>query len=87
MKKATEKTAIKTNTPDMYEVITNRIIEQLEKGVLPWRKTWSSYGLAKNYVTRKTYKGINMLMMNLFPSHSIPYYLTFKQASRVRRKS
>ena len=76
MKKAAKKTA----APDMYQVVTNRIINQLEKGVLPWRKTWSSYGLAKNYVSGKSYKGINLLMMNFFSPHSIPYYLTFNQA-------
>jgi len=69
-----------TASPDMYEVVTNRIIERLEQGELTWRKTWSSYGLARNYVSGKAYKGINMLLMNLFSPHSIPYYLTFKQA-------
>ncbi len=78
-----KKAASKNTSPDMYEVITNRIIEQLEKGTLPWRKTWSSYGLAKNYVSNKTYKGINMLMMNFFSPHAIPYYLTYKQAQEL----
>lgn len=78
-----KKAATKTAAPDMYQVVTNRIVEQLEKGVLPWRKTWSSYGLAKNYVSGKPYKGINMLLMNFFSPHSIPYYLTFKQAKEL----
>lgn len=78
-----KKAAVKNTSPDMYEVITNRIIEQLEKGTLPWLKTWSSYGLAKNYVSGKTYKGINMLMMNFFSPHSVPYYLTYKQAQEL----
>lgn len=82
MKKAASKKAAKV-APDMYQVITNRIIEQLEKGTLPWRKTWSSYGLAKNYVSGKTYKGINMLMMNFFSPHAIPYYLTFNQVKEL----
>lgn len=25
----------------VYEMVTNRIIKQLESGVIPWRKTWS----------------------------------------------
>ena len=82
MRKAAKKKA----APDMYQVITNRIIEQLETGVLPWRKTWSSYGLAKNYVSGKSYKGINMLLMNFFSPHSIPYYLTFNQAKELGGK-
>lgn len=69
-----------TASPDMYEAVTNRIIERLEQGELTWRKTWSSYGLARNYVSGKAYRGINMLLMNFFSPHSIPYYLTFKQA-------
>lgn len=70
-------------TVDMYQVITDRVIERLEQGELSWRKTWSSYGLARNYVSGKIYRGINMLLMNLFTPHSIPYYLTFKQAQEL----
>ena len=78
-----KKAAKKSTSKDMYQVVTNRIIEQLEKGVAPWRKTWSSYGLAKNYASGKAYKGINMLLMNFFSPHSIPYYLTFNQAKEL----
>ena len=72
-----------TATPDMYQEVTNRIIERLEQGELTWRKPWSSYGLARNYVSGKVYRGINMLLMNLFSPHPIPYYLTFKQAQEL----
>lgn len=72
-----------TAAPDMYQTVTNRIIERLEQGELTWRKPWSSYGLARNYVSGKVYRGINMLLMNLFSPHSIPYYLTFKQAQEL----
>ncbi len=72
-----------TTAPDMYQAVTNRIIERLEQGELTWRKPWSSYGLARNYVSGKAYRGINMLLMNLFSPHSIPYYLTFKQAQEL----
>ena len=70
----------------MYQVVTDRVIDQLEQGVIPWRKTWSSYGLARNYVSGKLYRGINMLMMNFFSPHTIPYYLTFKQAKQLGGK-
>jgi len=49
---------------DLYQETTNKIITLLENGVLPWRRTWSQYGLAKNYVSGKAYKGINMILMN-----------------------
>lgn len=76
-------TQSKKAAPDMYQVVTDRIIERLESGELSWRKTWSSYGLARNYQSKKAYKGINMLIMNFFVSHEIPYYLTYKQAQEM----
>lgn len=81
-----KKSAKQTGKVDLYQVVTDRVIEQLEKGVLPWRKTWSSYGLARNYVSGKPYRGINMFLMNFFPLYDIPYYLTFKQAKELGGK-
>ena len=65
---------------DMYALITNRLISELEKGNIAWRKTWNAYGIAKNYATGKAYKGINFLMMNFFSPYPIPYFMSFKQA-------
>ena len=63
---------------DLYQQVTNKIIALIEKGVAPWRRTWSTYGLARNYVTRHIYTGINLILMNNTP-HSIPYFMTFRQ--------
>lgn len=63
---------------DLYQQVTNRIITHLEKGEIPWRKTWSGYGLARNLATNHIYTGINMILMNCLP-YPIPYYMTFKQ--------
>ena len=49
---------------------------------MPWPRTWSQYGLAKNYVSGKAYKGINMLFMNN-TVHNVPYFLSFKQAKQL----
>jgi antirestriction protein ArdC len=27
---------------NVYEVVTARVLKQLEAGVLPWRKTWTT---------------------------------------------
>ena len=27
-------------TTDIYQIVTDRILEQLENGVVPWRKPW-----------------------------------------------
>src|SRR5205809_7627290 len=62
----------------IYETITDKIIEQLEKGVVPWRKTWKTV-LPQNLVSKKEYRGINLILLNslLFEN---PYFLTFNQA-------
>jgi antirestriction protein ArdC len=64
---------------DLYQEVTDRMIELLEQGVAPWRCTWSKYGAARNYATGHIYTGINAFLMNLTP-HPIPYFMSFKQA-------
>lgn len=56
----------------VYEKVTQRIIEQLEKGVIPWRKTWTGRH-SVNWVTQKEYKGINCLLLDGGE------YITYKQ--------
>ncbi|MFM9950915.1 MAG: ArdC family protein [Saprospiraceae bacterium] len=77
MKTETEATT-NTSTKNLYEVVTNKIIGMIEQGVAPWRKTWSTYGLARNYGTNHIYTGINLILMNN-TLHPIPYFMTFKQ--------
>ena len=69
----------KHSSNDIYQNITNLIIEKLEQGFIPWHKPWSAYGAAASYITRKPYRGINALLINMLP-YEKPYYLTFKQA-------
>jgi antirestriction protein ArdC len=56
----------------VYEIITEKIIEQLEKGVIPWRKPWVNNG-AVNWLTQKAYRGINCMLLEAGE------YATFKQ--------
>jgi antirestriction protein ArdC len=69
----------------LYEEVTNRIISMIKKGVAPWRKTWSTYGLARNYVSGRLYTGINYLLMNN-TEYPIPYFLTFNQVKELGGK-
>ena len=42
---------------DIYEMVTDRIIEQLEKGYIPWQKPWT--GVHDGAYCRATfYKGL-----------------------------
>jgi antirestriction protein ArdC len=57
--------------------ITNKIITALEKGVCPWRKTWSNI-VHKNQFSGKPYHGINQILLSLNPE-TAPYWGTFMQ--------
>ena len=65
----------------VYKIITDRIIEKLEKGVLPWKKTWEC-GMPQNFVSKKSYHGINVLLL-AGSEHSSPHWLTFNQVSKL----
>lgn len=66
---------------DVYQMITDLIIEKLESGIIPWRKPWNDYGPAVNYLSKKPYHGINQLILNGL--HVKPFYLTFHQATSL----
>ncbi len=67
--------------PSVYEIITEKIIKQLESGVAPWRKPWTCQTPA-NLVTQKEYRGLNVftLASQGFPSR---FWLTFNQAAKL----
>ncbi|MDA2924636.1 zincin-like metallopeptidase domain-containing protein [Acidobacteria bacterium AH-259-L09] len=64
-----------------YEVITNKILEKLEQGVIPWRQPWSTE-MPKNVVSKKEYRGINVFMLGCM-GYANPYWITFKQAKAL----
>jgi len=79
------KTQRNENRKDIYQMVTDLILEKLENGIVPWKQNWSEMGAPANYVTKKDYRGINLWIL-LSLKHGIPYYLTFKQASALGGK-
>ncbi len=66
-----------------YDVITDRIVAQLEAGTVPWRKPWNGQaGMPKNLVSGKEYRGINVFLLHCLGYES-PYFLTFRQAKKL----
>ena len=81
-----------TNANDIYERITQKIIADLEKGELPWRKPWSDENLASR-VQRPLrwndipYTGINTIMLWVTATEkgfTSPYWMTCKQANDMK---
>ena len=65
---------------DIYTEITNRIITQLEQGVIPWKSPYfSKVGFPRNFSTGKPYHGINVFLLGSL-RYTSPYFLTFLQA-------
>ena len=67
---------------NMYEVINNMIMEKLQKGKMPWKQTWNNFGPARNYVSKKPYRGINALILNN-TDYEYPLFLTFLQVKEL----
>ena len=59
---------------NVYEIVTSRIIKQLEAGVIPWKKPWSGGESAFNRISKKPYSVLNCMLL----SHS-GEYATYKQ--------
>lgn len=67
-----------------YEIITNRILTQMEKGTVPWHKPWKggAEGRPKNLLSQKEYRGMNSMLLACC-GYDSPYWLTFKQAKEI----
>lgn len=67
--------------PSVYEIVTEKIIKQLESGVAPWRKPWTCQ-TPSNLLTQKEYRGLNVftLASQGFPSR---FWLTYNQATKL----
>lgn len=53
---------------NVYDLVTDRIINLLESGVIPWRKPWKMSGRtndqgAMNWFTGRPYNGINQMLL------------------------
>ena len=80
-------TAAKSAKPSVYQVVTDRILESLKNGIIPWQKPWQAPTYAggsfpRNFRTGKPYRGVNVFFLWSTP-YSAPFWLTFKQAQEL----
>ena len=63
----------------VYEMVTERIIEQLENGIIPWEKPWTGVRSgAFNRISKKSYSLLNQMLLKYEGE-----YATFKQWSEL----
>lgn len=82
-----ENKAKKRNTrptkQDIYEKVTNTILEKLESGTVPWRTPhFAKVGFPKNFQSERDYRGINVLMLGM-AGYVAPWFMTFLQAKEA----
>lgn len=73
---------------DVYEIITNRIVESLENGTVPWQCPWQrgKYGQPRNFVSTKPYRGINVFLLGYtahMKGYQSPFWVSYKQAQQL----
>lgn len=76
-----------TAKPSLYDTVTNRILDSLKQGCIPWEKPWSvpldeGGNFPRNFRTGKPYRGINVMLLWSTP-FALPFWLTFKQAQEL----
>jgi antirestriction protein ArdC len=67
---------------NVYTIVTEKIINLLEQGVVPWRRPWTSTGLPRNLVSKKPYRGINHFLLSA-SKYVSPFWLTMRQANEL----
>ncbi len=76
----------KTAKRDLYEEITNKILKQLDEGIVPWKKPWVGGG-PSNYYSGKQYRGVNVLVLAIDQwagGHTSNKWLTYRQAKTLK---
>src|ERR1700688_4727121 len=66
---------------NVYQIITDQIIRQLEQGVAPWRKPWRAE-LPLNLISGKPYRGLNVFLL-ASQGYASRYWLTLNQANKL----
>src|SRR5258708_33009009 len=67
--------------PNVYEIVTEQVIKQLESGVAPWRKPWRT-DAPVNLISQKPYRGLNVFMLAT-QGYESRYWLTYAQANKL----
>lgn len=75
---------IKNARKTAHEAITQRFIDCLEKGEIPWHKPWTtSTTRPQNFTSKRTYNGLLNIMLLNMAGYSSPYWLTYKKCKAM----
>jgi antirestriction protein ArdC len=80
---------------DIYQVVTDTVLDALDKDIMPWRKPWVArngrggdvVAMHQNLVSKRRYTGINPFLLEitaLTRGYSSPYWLTYNQLKKKK---
>lgn len=73
----------KKSQSEIYQDIANVITKKLEEGTVPWDKPWNpSEEMPVNFVTKKPYKGGNILLL-AYAGFKSRYWIGFAQLKKL----
>ena len=59
---------------DIYQTITDRMIAEMEKGIIPWKRPWLSRGKAISHTTGKPYSLLNQMLLGREGEYSDSFF-------------
>jgi len=70
---------------DIYQAVTDRILEILDRGTVPWRHPirGGQGGMPANLVSGRAYRGVNVFLLAItswIQGYDSPHWLTYRQA-------
>ncbi|GAA4850867.1 zincin-like metallopeptidase domain-containing protein [Algivirga pacifica] len=82
-----ELVALSGKTKDVYEIISNKILEKIKEKGLFWRKPWKADNMPflppVNFASGKPYSGMNQFLLAMEDKDS-PYWMTFRQVEEKK---
>lgn len=66
---------------EVSEIVTEKVLEALDRGVVPWHMSWSS-GLPVSMSTGKYYRGINTLLLGM-AGFASPWWGTYDKIAEL----
>jgi len=67
---------------EVYRAVTDRMVEALERGVVPWRRPWTLAGRPRSLSTGRAYQGVNTWLLSLACQEhgwASPWFGTYRQ--------
>ena len=69
---------------DIYKEVTDRIMAQLENGIIPWKKPWIARGNAISHVTGHAYSLLNQMLLGK-PGEYVTFAQCQKEGGKVKK--